>query len=411
MPKTLNNESERLSALRRLGILDTPPEKAFDDLAHLASLVCGTPVSLITLVDKDRQWFKARVGMERDQTPRDQAFCAYTILDAADLTVVEDATRDSRFLANPLVTGDPNIRFYAGAPLVMSDGHAFGSLCVIDRIPRSLKPEQLAALAIIRDQVVREMESRRFVTRAEISLAELESVVGDKTAEIEQQAESLKTLAVRLLALQDEERRRIARELHDSAGQLLAGAIMSLDATMKDIRSGRPPAMDMMEECRELLMQLTAEIRTMSYLLHPPMLEEAGLAVALEVYTQGIQSRSGLKVTLDVPPDFRRLPAEFELAMFRVVQECLTNVHRHSGSDSAHIRVADRGEEIVLDVEDQGRGMPSQKLLELQKHGGGVGTQGMRERVQNYGGQMEINSSAKGTRVRFRFPVPVGTAG
>jgi signal transduction histidine kinase len=282
---------------------------------------------------------------------------------------------------------------------------------VIDRIPRSLKPEQLAALAIIRDQVVREMESRRFVTRAEISLAELESVVGDKTAEIEQQAESLKTLAVRLLALQDEERRRIARELHDSAGQLLAGAIMSLDATMKDIRSGRPPAMDMMEECRELLMQLTAEIRTMSYLLHPPMLEEAGLAVALEVYTQGIQSRSGLKVTLDVPPDFRRLPAEFELAMFRVVQECLTNVHRHSGSDSAHIRVADRGEEIVLDVEDQGRGMPSQKLLELQKHGGGVGTQGMRERVQNYGGQMEINSSAKGTRVRFRFPVPVGTAG
>jgi signal transduction histidine kinase len=409
MPNKLPNERERLGALHRLHILDTPPEKSFDDLAQLASVVCGAPVSLITLVDKDRQWFKARVGIDRDETPRDQAFCAHTILDAANLTVVEDATRDARFLANPLVTGDPNIRFYAGAPLVMRDGHSLGSLCVIDRVPRSLTAEQLEALAIIRDQVVREIESRRFVTRAQSSLAELESVVGHKSAEIAQQAESLQTLAMRLLAVQDDERRRIARELHDSAGQLLAGAIMSLDAATNDIRSGRPPALDMIQECRELLLQLTTEIRTMSYLLHPPMLDEAGLAVALEVYAQGIQARSGLRVTLDVPPDFRRLPAEFELAMFRVVQECLTNVHRHSGSESAHICVEDQGDEIILDVEDKGRGIAAEKLVELQKGGGGVGTQGMRERVHEYGGNMEISSSSRGTRVRFRFPIPAGT--
>src|SRR5262249_11316417 len=126
------DEPKRLAALRRYGILDTPPEPAFDDLARLASEICGTPMSLVTLIDADRQWFKARVNIDARETPRDIAFCAYTVM-GHELLVVPDAREDRRFADNPFVTGEPGIRFYAGAPLVAPDGSSVGSLCVADR--------------------------------------------------------------------------------------------------------------------------------------------------------------------------------------------------------------------------------------------------------------------------------------
>jgi diguanylate cyclase (GGDEF)-like protein/PAS domain S-box-containing protein len=168
------NEDQRLQALYSEHILDTATEQAFDDLVKLASFICGTPISTITFVDPTRQWFKAKVGVSSRETPREQAFCAHTILHPEEALVVEDATKDSRFFDNPLVTGGPNIRFYAGVPLVTDEGHALGSLCVIDTKPRTLTPEQLEALKVCRNQVMRELDLKRKTAELTHSLGLLE---------------------------------------------------------------------------------------------------------------------------------------------------------------------------------------------------------------------------------------------
>lgn len=168
------NECDRLAALRRYGVLDTPPEPAFDDLTRLAAYICGTPISLISLLDADRQWFKARVGLETPHTSRDLAFCSHAIL-GNDVLVVPDATADARFATNPLVTSDPHIRFYAGAPLVTSDGYSLGTLCVIDRVPRTLTPEQHDALCALSRQAIALLELRRGTTRLESAYRQLKT--------------------------------------------------------------------------------------------------------------------------------------------------------------------------------------------------------------------------------------------
>ncbi|WP_260604404.1 GGDEF domain-containing protein [Pandoraea apista] len=154
------NEAERLAALRRYEILDTPPEPAFDRIVRLASYVLGAPISLVSLIDETRQWFKARQGLDVSQTPRSMAFCAHAIL-GDDVFVVPDARADRRFSDNPLVTGEPNIRFYAGAPLLTPEGHRLGTLCVIDRRPRTLDDEKRGLLADLSALVADALELRR----------------------------------------------------------------------------------------------------------------------------------------------------------------------------------------------------------------------------------------------------------
>jgi PAS domain S-box-containing protein len=157
------NESARLAALQRYAILDTFPEQEFDDLSRLAAMICGTPIALVSLVDSHRQWFKSRIGIEETETSRDVAFCAHAILQP-DVMVVPDAREDERFRANPLVTESPNVRFYAGAPLISQEGFALGTLCVLDRVPRQLSPEQKESLKALSRLVVTQMELRRSVS-------------------------------------------------------------------------------------------------------------------------------------------------------------------------------------------------------------------------------------------------------
>jgi anti-sigma regulatory factor (Ser/Thr protein kinase) len=161
-PPVPENEAARLAALRRYQILDTEPERSFDDLTLLASHICGTPMALITLVDADRQWFKSRLGVSVRETARAVSFCAHAI-HHRDLFIVPDARHDERFRDNPYVQGDPEIRFYAGAPLVTPDGHALGTLCVLDRVARTLSREQLEALTALCRQAEAQLELRRHI--------------------------------------------------------------------------------------------------------------------------------------------------------------------------------------------------------------------------------------------------------
>lgn len=225
-----------------------------------------------------------------------------------------------------------------------------------------------------------------------------------RNAEMIQQSDQLRELSVRLMLTQDEERRRIARELHDSAGQSLAALAMSVARIEDDAKRDPSRLSKSIKDAQDLIQNLTQEIRTTSYLLHPPMLDEIGLSSALRWYSDGLAERSGLSVELNIPDNFERLSPELELVIFRLVQECLTNIHRHSGSKTAVIRIAREPDKIYAEVRDQGKGISQERLAEIQSRGVGVGIRGMRERVRRSHGELTVDSNALGTKITAIFP-------
>ena len=229
---------------------------------------------------------------------------------------------------------------------------------------------------------------------------ELELRVKERTTDLQRAEDSLRALSARLLQAQDEERRRIARELHDSAGQLLAALNMNLVPIQADAAKLGPAAAKAIEESIQLVEELSKELRTISHLLHPPMLDEAGLEFALQWYVEGFAERSDIKVDFELAADLGRLTRDMETAIFRLVQESLTNIHRHADSPVAAVRVFRTDHEIRVEVSDKGKGMAATASKP------GVGVQGMRERVRQLGGRLEIESSRQGTTVRAILPAP-----
>jgi PAS domain S-box-containing protein len=238
----------------------------------------------------------------------------------------------------------------------------------------------------------------------------------NRNEEMARTAEQVRLLSGHLMQLQDAERRRIARELHDSSGQILTAIGLDLanlaeQAQSKKIREIAPDLARQVEESQRLVQMLHQELRTTSYLLHPPLLEEAGLSSAISWYVQGVSERSGIAIEFDISQEFGRLPRELELVVFRVVQESLTNIHRHSGSKQATIRIARGPEEaITMEIADCGKGISQEHLSAVQAGASGFGIRAMRERLRPFGGKLQIRSSESGTRVLVSIPLASRTA-
>jgi two-component system NarL family sensor kinase len=228
---------------------------------------------------------------------------------------------------------------------------------------------------------------------------ELESLVLARTAELQK-------LSQRLLKVQDEERRRFARDLHDSTGQTLAALKMSILFLQQSCKED-PAKLALISDVEVLADQALEEIRTISYLLHPPLLDEVGFACAAEWYIEGFSKRSGINVKAEIATLRDRLPRSMEVALFRVLQESLTNVHRHSGASDAIVYFKHQGDAVVLEIRDFGKGIPAERLLLLRRVSAeaGVGVAGMRERLHELNGYLEVESDSHGTSMRATVPL------
>jgi signal transduction histidine kinase len=231
---------------------------------------------------------------------------------------------------------------------------------------------------------------------------ELELRVQERTRELSERTEQVRELSAKLLSLQDEERRRLARELHDSTGQMLAAMKMVLDEMRIEAKEPRFAAL--VNQSIELNDEMSRQLRTMSYLLHPPLLDEVGLPSALRWYTEGFAERSAIKVDLQVSDGFDRLPQEMEIAIFRVVQECLTNIHRHSGSPTASVRLNRTNDAVDVEISDTGQGIASDRVRG-DRIVSGVGLMGIEERMRQFGGSVRVTSSENGTLVNAGIPL------
>ncbi len=220
---------------------------------------------------------------------------------------------------------------------------------------------------------------------------------------VEQRTAALRRLSARLLRVQDEERRRIARELHDSLGQYLTAAKINLDVLARTQNLGG----NYLREAEQLIDRAISDTRTLSHLLHPPLLDEAGFISAARWYVEGFGKRSGIRTSLEIPEGFDRLPSEIETALFRILQEALTNVHRHSGSKAVEVRLTRDPNAVSLSIQDHGKGIPQDALERFRKNGTnvGVGLAGMRERIKELGGTLQLESGAKGTLLKAIVPI------
>ncbi|MGO9641816.1 MAG: ATP-binding protein [Candidatus Acidiferrales bacterium] len=407
------NEVERLEALRRYQILDTGSEPEFNDLAALASYICGTPIALVSLIDSDRQWFKARVGLDASETPRDVAFCAHAIL-ANDTFVVEDALADNRFLDNPLVTSDPKIRFYAGAKLTTSDGYALGSLCVIDRVPHKLTSPQKEALQALSRQVVAQMEYRR-------NVLEMAEIIADRKQTEELKA--MKQAAEAASRAKSEFLANISHELRTPLNGIIGMTGLVLDS---ELTSDQRENLDVVKSSADSLLMLVTDMLDFSEIESGRPGPEAAEYCLRDILDDVIKvtapraREKGLRLVCHTRPDVPDLVIGDPERLRQITGHLIGNAIKFTERGEIviemaaemplrdgillHCSVADTGtgippekQQLIFDVFTQGDGSSTRT------HGGvGLGLTISSRLVEKMGGRIWVDSEL-GTGSKFHF--------
>jgi signal transduction histidine kinase len=375
------DEDARLAAVHRYEILDTPCEGAFDRITQLAARLFGVPISIVSIVDNDRVWFKARHGIDVEQVGRLPGLCASAILQREPL-ILPDASVDPNALANPIVAGELGLRFYAGAPLTTWDGHNLGAICVMDKEPREFGDEDIATLTQLAAIVVHELELR-IVTRTVV--------------DTERETRTLEA-ARRGLEAAEHERTRWARELHDETLQNLGALHMLLVSGL-----ATPTELDKtVNEAADLVRDEVVKLRHLIAELRPAVLDQVGLEAALESLGRKVRVIDGLEVDLNLEMSQlgRRLSASDESMLYRAVQEALANVAKHSAARRVEVTIRARERAIEAIIRDDGVG------FEPESPSSGFGLIGMRERAMLVGGQLDLQTApGAGTSVRFVMPL------
>jgi signal transduction histidine kinase len=389
-PPIPEDEDERLADLRSYEILDTPPEQVFDDLTLIATAICGTPMSTLTLIDGERQWFKSRVGVDGEGDPRDVSFCAHTVGPKQTL-VVEDATKDGRFAENPLVLGSPHIRFYAGSPLVTEQGHVLGTICVLDREPRRLSEEQLDALDALSRQAMQALEFRRHNRR----LLELDALKDEFVALV---SHELRTPLASI--------RGYVEELLEQAGSMTETQRHFLEVVARN--GARLNAI-----VDDLLLLATAQAGKLD--LHPEpfsLLDIAREAVESHLHLAG-------SIELEAAGDERVTVEADRIRIGQVVDNLVSNAVKFTEEGGAvRVLVSADGEDAVIEVSDTGAGIAAADLPLLFSPfyraagatnngvpGTGLGLAISRAIVDAHAGSISVTSEeGKGTTVRVSVP-------
>ncbi len=403
-PQIPENEDERLMELFKYDILDTPREAEFDDLVKLASNICKAPISIITLVDSDRQWFKSAVGMEGDETNRNHAFCAHAI-NQDDPMIVKDATSDERFHDNPFVIEDPNVRFYAGMPLVTPNGHKLGTLCVIDTVPRELTEEQLFSLNVLSKQVMKLLELR-------LKLKDL----GNAYVEIKnnnKKINQLNAINARLLSI-------IGHDLRNSINNGLG--------LIELYTSGLLTLEEYAENAPELKSVLTTSAELLTNLQKWGISQREGKALNLEpVNLDGLlekvvkaQMATAKMKNIDLLIEGEKgleVKADSDMLEF-VLRNLVQNSLKFTESGRVSVKVKSIDENVVIKVIDTGVGIPpsvSEKMFQWDNRQSTKGTNGEKgtgigllicnEFIQKLNGKMKVHSKVgEGTEIEIYLP-------
>ncbi len=400
------NEEARLQELFDYNILDSDPEPAFDDLVQLASELCGTPISLITLLDADRQWFKAREGVAFSETPREQAFCSHTILDD-QLMEVPDATRDERFQENPLVQNDPNIRFYAGMPLISPHGHRLGSLCVIDWKPGSLNDLQRKALKVLAQQAIAQIELRQKVCKLEEALGEVQA----KQAELE----AFNQLHQRLLsALAHDLRSPLNNLTHyldliddPELGEDQRAHFFSL--IQQSVLGSRELLEQILHWAHQRLDSQAHPLPTRAVALRPLVAEEVAMA---KRRVRNHQNRFVNAVPGELMVHLEEPPLRF------ILRNLLVNANKFTQQGTIRVEGYSVGTGVRIDVCDEGVGMNQEQINDLfdwkrrrslnglkGEKGIGIGLLLCRDFAEEIGAELEVNSQpGQGSIFSLRLP-------